>query len=628
MNTYRKCLALVGTLLLSIPAAMNIAHGDEPVPAKQDSIDRIIAAGLDAKSHFRPLTNEDFKLVKIELVEAVARLDARLKEDGPNGQKWREFLLWDALQKELQQEGMPNRDRLTEVYKRYASGNEGLALVWFSDVQSSLQRMLMVMGAVDNPQIKVLHDQTLDKLAERLKTYSSKPNTEDARDISESVRWLINARQAPELVEAVQRHFNHPNLYAEVSADLVAAGLGEPVDDTAPICDYIMGTDVSGTGHTVGQTTAELIPDAQHGLIDTLLFATTHSTTVGLHGPVCIYSDGTTNIGACKRLWFNEYGIFSYPAVSNAVTRTTITDIQAKRRIIEKMAWKKAGKQKGAAEQVAAQHAEQRVNDRVDKQAAESLDKAQKDFTEKFRRPLCEHKLFPEQLLFNTDKQAIHIVSLQTGNSRIAAPTPPPTAVQADLVLRVHESMINNSALDALGGMTVHEEKFQEAVVKMLGKLPEKMKSLEEDHEPWAITFARRQPISVTFADDGFIVTLRGAEYFKGENSYPAMDVTASYKIEKSADGFKFVRQGDIQILPPGRQQVGGKEQIIRKLLMRRFSKVFEPEMKAEGFVFTGKWEKVGKMLPVDVQSRDGWLTIAWQRAPTDKNANKVAGGP
>ena len=59
------------------------------------------------------------------------------------------------------------------------------------------------------------------------------------------------------------------------------------------------------------------------------------------------------------------------------------------------------------------------------------------------------------------------------------------------MVLRVHESMINNFALDALGGMTVNEDKFQKAVIDMFGKLPEKMKR-DENQPPWTITFATR----------------------------------------------------------------------------------------------------------------------------------------
>jgi hypothetical protein len=618
MNMFRKCLVFAGILLFSIPALTISAIGEEPVTAKKDSPEAIIAACQEAKSKFRPLTAEDLKLVKTELLEALSRLDARLKSEGPNGEDWRKYLLWETLQKELNQEGTPNRDQLNAVYQRYASGNEGLGFVWFLDVQSTLRRMLMVMGAIDNPQTKTLYEQNLDKLAAQLQAFSAKPTTENTLDVSESVRWLINARQAPELVEAIQQRFSQPNFYAEVSAEFVSAGLGEHVDDTTAICDYILGTDISGSGRTIGQTSAELTPDANHGVIDTLLFATTYSNTVGTHGPVCIYTNGTTHIGACKRLWVNENGIFSYPTVSNAVTQTQINDIQARRKIIERIAWKKAGQQKASAEFVASQHAQQRVNGRIDDQASKTLDNAQRDYTNKFRRPLTEHKLFPEQLQFSSDKESLQVVSMQIGNSRLAAPAPPPNADKADMIVRIHESMINNFTLDALGGMTVHEEKLQAAVIDMIGHLPDKLKG-DEDQEPWAITFARRQPISVTFADDGFKITIRGSEYFKGDAGYPAMDITAIYKIEKTDKGFKAVRQGDVQIFPPGRQKVGGREQAIKRLLEKRFSKVFEPEIIGDGFLFTGKLEKVGKMQPVAVQSRDGWLTLAWKRAPTDQ---------
>jgi flagellar motor protein MotB len=613
---------LAGLLILSVPPATNMAAAQDAAGAKPESLEGIVAACQEAKSHFRPLTDDDVKAVKTELVEALARLDARLAAAGANGQDWREFLLWDSLQKALQ-EATPNRETLNKAYLRYASGNEGLALVWFSDVQSALRRLLMVMGAVNNPQTKTLYEQNVDKLAAQLQAYAAKPSTEGELELSESVRWLSNARQAPELIQAIERQFGRPNLYAEVSDEFVSAAIGGPVDDVAPVCDYIMGTDISGTGHTLGQTTAQLAPDPERGVVDALLFATTYSNTVGLHGPVCIYTNGTTRIGACKRLWVNEYGIFSHPAVSNAVTQTCITDIQARRQIVERMAWKRAGRQQASAEYIAARHAEQRVNRRVDGQAAETLDKANADYNKKIRGPLVDHRLFPQQLEFTTDPQAIRVVSLQTGNSRLGAFTSPPqpASTNADMVLRVHESAINNFALDALGGMTVHEEKLQSAVVDMIGRLPEKLKG-DEDQEPWAITFARRQPISVTFADDGFKIVIRGSEYFKGENSYPAMDVTAVYKIEKTPDGFKFVRQGDIQVFPPGRTQVGGKEQTIRTMLTKRFSKVFEPEMKGEGFTFSGKLEKVGKMLPLEVQCRDGWLTIAWRRASAEQKVN------
>jgi hypothetical protein len=618
MNMYRTWLTIVGTLLLSMPAVTNIAVGDQPVAAKQESLEAIIASCREAKTQFRPLTKDDHNAAKAELVEALARLETKLKSSGDNGQDWNKYLLCETLQKELQKEGALNQEALNEIASRFASGNEGLGLVWFVDVRSTLWRLLKVDEAIDNSRTKATYERTLDNLINNLQAFAVKPTTENTLGISESLRWLQIRQQAPDLVKAVQQRFNQPNLYGEASAEFVQAAVGNSVDDNTAISDCILGTSISGTGHTVGHTTAELIPDDNQGVINTLLFATTYSATVGSHGPVCIYTSGTTCIGACKRIWINENGFFSCPAQSNAVTQTCINDIQARRKIIENAAWKRAGQQKSTAECIASQHAQQRVNRRVDEQAAENLDKAQQNFTNKFRNPMIDHKLFPEQLRFSTDQEALRTVSLETGASLLAAPTPPPSAIKTDMVLRVHESLINNFALDALGGMTVNEDNFQKAVVDTFGKLPEKMKR-DENQPPWTITFATRQPISVTFSDEGFKIFIRGTKFINGDRSCDDMDITVAYKIVKTDAGFKAVRQGDVQIFPPGRQQVGGKDEIIRNLLAKRFSKIFEPEIIGEGFSFSGNLKKVGKMLPIEVQSHDGWLTIAWRRAQTDQ---------
>ena len=101
------------------------------------------------------------------------------------------------MQKELQKEEFPNSDNLNKVYDRYTSGNEGMRLVWFVDVQSVLSRLCALTNAVNFPQMKNYYERTLDKLAGQLQTYAAKPTTENALAISESICWLKNARQAP-----------------------------------------------------------------------------------------------------------------------------------------------------------------------------------------------------------------------------------------------------------------------------------------------------------------------------------------------------------------------------------------------------------------------------------------------
>ena len=613
--------ASFGTMCLSISPCV---VADDPPEATTPADDLLTMCGK-AKAEFRPLTEADVEKSKTVLLQALDQLDKRLDQAGSNGQDWRKYLEADTLREQLRRAEGPDRDALTKIHARYISGHEGLELVWFLDVHAALHNYLAMTGAVGNPAIRAAFEQKIDQLTERLKEYATGPTTDAALDISESIRWLQNAQQAPALVQAIQLHYVHPNLLGQISPEVLGAGIVEAVDETMSIRDCILGTDIYGTAHTVGETNVELAPDPRFGVIDALFFGTTTSDNVGYHGPVTIFSNATTRLAARKRLWIHAGGLASYPSNAKAVTDVDICDIQSNRgrAMIERMAWKRAGQQQGTAEYVASRHAEQRLNERIDQRAADSIDRANRAYIDKFYRPFTERKLFPQMLRFSTTERALSVVGLQAGGGKLGAPgDPPPTVEGADMSLRIHESTVNNLTFDALAGRTVYEEKLQATVTETLGHLPEKMKG-DDDGKPWAITFAQRQPISVTFADDGLKITLRGVNFYKGKDIHPGMNVSATYKIEESADGFKAVRQGDIEVLPPDFEpgkQIDARRQIIRKLLEKRFAKVFEPEILGEGFELPGKWKAAGKMRPIQVVARDGWLVIAWKRSPVTPN--------
>jgi hypothetical protein len=604
-------------------------------PADADiSAQDLPAACRAAKERFRPLTKDDVAKTKATLTQAIERLDKRLQQDGANGENWRKYLKWDKLQAELRRPEGVDINVVAAIYKQYTPDISGLDLVWFLDVQQALGHFVKMTSAVDNPQVKTAYEQTLDTLASRLEAFVAKPTAEDAIAIADSARWLEEAQQAPDLVKAIRRHYVQPNVFAEVSAAIVGAGIAGPVDDTMPVQDCILGTDLHGTAHTVGQTSVELVDNTGSAAIDTLLSGTSESQTIGYHGPVTIHSTAKTEFDARKRLSLDATGLSASPATSHASTASHIQSIQTDKRlgkrVIENAAWNRAGKQKWEAEAIASRHAEQRLDKRIDQQAAETLAKANQAFNDKFRRPFTEHKLFPQQLDFSTTASALRVVGLQAGNSRLAAVSAPPAVAEgADLSVCLHESMVNNLAADALAGRTVHEEKVQSVAVDLLGHLPDRMKG-DEDGQPWAIAFARRQPISVTFADDGFKVTIRAVKYFKGQDAHPGMDVSASYKFEKTPTGFKAVRQGGIQVLPPdfvpgSGETVDATRQIIRTLLEKRFGKVFEPEWVGEGLELPGKWASAGKLTPIQVTSQNGWLVIAWKRGQTATSETKMA---
>jgi hypothetical protein len=588
---------------------------------------RLPAACRAAKADFHPIGAADVAEAKRLLLETVERLDDRLTQDGANGDAWRKYLKWDVLQNELRGDKQPDQTLLMRVYACYNADYAGLDLVWFLDVQRALHNYIATAAVTDNQRVRAAYEKTLDELAAALERYLAAPATQDALTINESIRRLQSVHQAPGLIEAIQQDLaTRPNVYAEISADVVGAGLAESVDDVTDICDVILGTDIVGTAHTVGRTKAALAPQPDAAVIDALFFGTTTSDSVGYHGPVTIFSDSTTRLAACKRIWIDQDGLSSHPATSSAETDVVIRDIQSHkgRQLIEKMAWRRAEKQQAKAEAIASCHAEQRLNERIDRQADETLDKANQTYVEKFRRPFTERNLFPQTLAFSTTEKSLFVVALQAGGKLAAPGAPPPVVDGADMTLRIHESAVNNLAFDALAGRIAHEEKLQATVTDLLGHLPEKMKG-DDDGKPWAITFAPQRPITVSFADGGFKITLCGAKYYKGSDAHPAMNVTAAYKIERTPTGFKAVRQGDIEVFPPdfqpgSGQKISAREKVISTLLGKRFAKVFEPELLGEGLELPGRWKAAGKLMPIQVECRDGWLVIAWKRTPASSD--------
>ena len=83
------------------------------------------------------------------------------------------------------------------------------------------------------------------------------------------------------------------------------------------------------------------------------------------------------------------------------------------------------------------------------------------------------------------------------------------------------------------------------------------------------------------------------------------MNVTAAYKFEKTPEGYRAVRQGDLQIygfgLKPGDKR-SFAQQGIYTVLQAKFGKLFASEIKLQGFKFnSGKLAAAGQLVPQEI---------------------------
>jgi hypothetical protein len=179
--------------------------------------------------------------------------------------------------------------------------------------------------------------------------------------------------------------------------------------------------------------------------------------------------------------------------------------------------------------------------------------------------------------------------------------------------------MVNNTAEITLGGRTITQQFVEEQIKKNNGTLPESLGN-DPDQPPWSITFAKRLPVQLDADDDRVKVTVRGSKFTSGDREFPAMDIWAAYRIEPAAGAIRLVRDGDVQIYPPdfvpgGGEKLSVAETSLRRILQKRFNKVFKEVVDVEPLDLPGELKNAGP-LPMEqlVARKDGWLAAGWRK--------------
>lgn len=573
-----------------------------------------------AKDRFEPITPERLEWARRRLTETCESLDRELATSHDHGQAWKEYLLWDQLNTQLQPAAQADPKVLAKVYGRFTADHQGLERPPCLAVAAAVRSYLELLSVARMDQPAESYKKTLESLAKHLADYCERPTESDRNAIGQELGWLAGSGRAIRLVHAARRIFSRRNLYAEASARLVDLASRRPIDQYEPVTDVILGTRITANTHTTGQIRVQLVPCDHAVMLTTMMQATAASDSVGRNGPVTIYSDAATEIRASKRLRIDADGIYAEPASSHATTHSLTRGIATRDSclsgLVRRLAWRRIGKQKACGEAIAARHAEQRVNRHYDSEAAEQAATSNRRLTREFRDPLLRQRAFPQRLEVSSSRHAVYLNLLQATPFQIGAPGPPPELTDRyDLALRMHQSLVNNLAASLLAGKTLNDDQARKMTTELLGRLPEEMAS--DDEEPWSLTFDPRHPVTVEIADRRFVVTIRGSRFTSGERKFKAMNISAHYAIERTPAGAKLVCQGDLEIVPPRFNPKTGRlsaaQIALRQILKKKLSKLFKPEIVFHGLQLPGELKKVGKLRLAQLTTSDGWVALGWR---------------
>ena len=627
-------------LSLSLSLVLTLAHSS----AAESPVDLVRAA----KGQARPISTEDVADAKARLLEKVQALESFLAASSDEqANAWRELVHLETMRAELAKEEAPSLEVLNRSLVAYREDQVGLELAAFTDVRDALRVYMNQLVFSTTEGFAVEYDRRIDELVTQLEAYETGPTTKQAVEIGRTLGWFDRAGQLGSVMAKVREHYSHPNLHVIASKQLVGSSVRDTVEATEPLRECILGTSIRGTTYLTGNVDLELIPSDERAVFDITLAGDAVSRNVGYNRSVSIYSTGYTDVNASKRVYFNKEGVTSDWATATASTNTVVSSIAAKCRIVRNIAWKQVNQKKYQAERIGSGKAASRVAGRVDGQAGETLSEADESYQSKFRAPLVRRESFPELFDFKTTDTRLLVQLLRAGSFQLAAPGPAPElSGEFDLGARVHESIAGNFSESMVGGMMLTDERIVEMYEEAELEVPADL-VITNDSEPWAITFARSQPISAEFANGGVKVSVLCQNLHQGENytavSLPLKDeatdklyrpdirISREYELTTPNDGgLQLVATGDlkiefIELTGEPAKSYGARHAGAVGLLSKKFNAMLKPKLPEEatdGISFKGRWERAGKLKARIANAADGWLSIGWEQvlpeAPSD----------
>lgn len=621
-------LALVLSGIAPLPSAI----AQEPASPRADDAAKaeLLPLVKAARESFAPIAISSVKREAARLEKCLDVLERYLGRHGADGRGWGVFLKLADLRTQIQTRSGPNTDLLRASLVKFRADHPTLDMPQFAETAAALDDYLHVARTHASPSLQSDADKRLELLEDELATLTDPPDPQSLMRMGAVVSWLERRWQAPHVVQAYLKRFSHPNLQVRIGADFIAAIASQEIDETAPVRDNILGTSIRGTGRTRGQMKVQPAAHSDGAAFDLVIDGVNLSKTVGTNGPAIIFATGQTELHGVKRITVNNLGLHAGVTSAKAKTASEVNGVATTKcglmdKLIKRIAWKRIPRDKARGDRIAASHAERQFAERVDSQANGQLLAANRTYLSKIRNPLLRRGEFPKQLVLHTDKDALHVTaSLQTTNKLAADRPAPGIDGRHALDVQIHESTIVNLAAGLLGGRTIRQEDVERQAIDLLGEVPP---GLQDDEKgPWSITFAERNPVSLQFDDQTVVLTVRADGFTSEGQSLEAMDITLRYAVERKGAGFKAIRQGDPEVVPPNYVQ-GSPIPIrlngLRSLLKERFIKLFPAEIDSPGIELKGKLARLG-VLPVSHLSIDrGWLAVAIQM--NDRPATTIA---
>lgn len=548
---------------------------------------------------------------KIKLDQAVSNLERFLSLNPAEKDNWLRFLKWDDLRGELAKES-PDLLTLMQFEKNLRQNLPGLEMGPFVRFREELRAYTNALRVSSDPTVSLpyLKDR-IAKLAESMSAVDLKEDIDARREAAQTLEYLTQANQAQSLVQMVQSSYSRPNVRVLLSNEFVQRQFSRPVSEYNPVCEIILGTNITGDSFINGAVAPQLLDNPSNASMRLTMLGDFNSDNVGFNRGVQIKTTGFANVVACETVSLTPTGLSAMSdTVADAQLTTQINSIYAKSKLITKIAKKKAAQQKPLADSIAEGRMENKIRNqfhqKLSDQLAESNQKLDStDLSTLQRVGLAK----PPRTSWSSSQYLSLLWKVQDG-SQLAAPVSCPLDVApTGLTVQIHESVVGNLFDPIFGGRVLKSEEAG-LYASQFGDLGKKIK--RDNEEPWSVTMDSFYPVELKLDDNLITIRVRLNKLEKGDQALkqPAL-IQATYRPVLEDGALQLKREGEVKIEFYGKQDRGVRAVSLRSFLKTKFSEFLKEDLLDVPLRLSEKLPPDFQSLElVSVSSESGWLQV------------------
>lgn len=614
----RSALAAVALYPVALcPVAFGQASESAPtskLTASQDPLSnpQLLELVRSASNRLDATTLPQVPTARQSLDQALSQLRNFLASSPSQGPLWQRFLKLDTIAEELSQP-TPNLEVLNDIEKTFRQNYYGLEFAQFVNVREALSKYVQSQRFGSNPEttFEILRNR-LSKLSERMQTPGMLSDANAMHDLAQTVSYLHQGNQLPDVVSSVKRAFSYPNVRVLASADFLQRRLARPVDEANPVNELILGTTILGQSFLRGMVSPQLLDSPSNAAVRLNLNGDFASFNRGYNRSVVLNTQGSANIAASESIALTDSGLAPLGDTGvDADLTTVINSIEHRLRIVRKIAAKQAAKQKPLADAIGEARLENRIRSQFHEQLSGQLAEANSKINSLGVPILSRLGITkPSRNSWSTTDNLAVQWNIQNGVQLGATNSCPLPMESSGVTVQIHQSALGNILDPILAGRVLRSEDM-DGYVTQFGDAAKGIPRREQDGS-WAITLNGFQPVELHLDDSRIRFRIRTLKLRKEDQGLnKAATIEAAYRVEIADGAVQLLRDGDVNVEFSGKEQKGVEAVTLRTFLRNKFEQLFRPELLDKPFRWSERLPDQFRDLQLaSLAIDDGWMQL------------------